>query len=225
MMEPIIEQRSAEWRQQRAGKITASNFAAALAMTPGEGVYKSGPKRGQPKIGRPKAERTTLMYELAFERLAGIPKHEVGGKSLAWGRDLEDAAREAYEIETGNIIEMSGFLLHPVHQCIGASPDGLVSTDGGVEMKCPHDEAVHIQTWLEGMPEGHIPQVQGNMLVTGRQWWDFISYDPRQGEKWRLYVQRIPRDDDYINNKLLPGLLQFEAELQAMVETLRRKAA
>jgi len=203
-------QRSEAWALARAGKITASCFADVIAVR---------------KDGKPTAARQKLMYQLVFERLAGIPRHEVGSKSMDWGTDLEAHAREAYEIETGNIVVESPFLLHPVHDTIGASPDGLVSTDGGIEMKCPHDEAVHIQTWLEGMPEDHIPQVQGNMLVTGRQYWDFISYDPRQGEKWRLYVQRIPRDDDYINNKLLPGLLQFEAELQAMVETLRRKAA
>jgi putative phage-type endonuclease len=210
MMDPIIEQRSAEWRQQRAGKITASCFADVISVR---------------RDGNAKAARQKLMHQLAFERLAGIPRHEVGSKSMDWGTDLEAHAREAYEIETGNIVVESEFLLHPLHQCIGASPDGLVGTDGGIEMKCPHDEAVHIQTWLEGMPENHIPQVQGNMLVTGRSWWDFVSYDPRQGQKWRLYIQRIPRDDDYINNKLLPGLLQFEAELQAMVGTLRRKAA
>ncbi|MCT9071225.1 YqaJ viral recombinase family protein [Cupriavidus gilardii] len=54
-----------------------------------------------------------------------------------------------------------------------------MATVGGIEIKSPHDEGVHINTWLNGMPEEHMPQVQGNMLVTGRQWWDFISYDPQ----------------------------------------------
>lgn len=223
-MNAPAEQRTEEWRQERAGKITASNFGAAIAVTPGEGVYKTGPRKGQVKVPEPTLERTRLMRTLAFERLAGIPKLEVGAKSLSWGRDLEDAAKEAYMVDTGALVEDSGFVLHPVHTFIGASPDGLIGTDGGIEMKCPHDEQVHIQTWLEGMPEGHIAQVQGNMLVTGRQWWDFISYDPRMTEPWRLYVQRIPRDEAYIKT-LLTALLQFEAELRAMVDTLRRKAA
>lgn len=223
-MNAPAEQRTEEWRQERAGKITASNFAAAIALTPGEGVYKSGPRKGQQKVAEPTLERTRLMRTLAFERLAGIPKREVGAKSLSWGRDLEDAAKEAYMVDKGALVEESGFVLHPVHSFIGASPDGLIGADGGIESKCPHDEQVHIQTWLEGMPEGHIPQVQGNMLVTGRQWWDFISYDPRMAEPWRLYVQRIPRDEAYIKT-LLTALLQFEAELRTMVDTLRRKAA
>lgn len=203
------EQRTDGWRQERAGCLTASTFKDILAL-----------KRG----GGPTAERAKLMRVKAFERLAGIPQHELGGKALSWGRDLEDPANEAYMIETGGVIVASPFLVHPKYPFIGASPDGLVSTDGGVEMKCPHDEAVHIQTWLEGMPTDHIAQVQGNLMVTGRQWWDFISYDPRMSAPWRLYVQRIPRDDAYINN-LLTALLQFETELREMVNTLRQKAA
>jgi predicted phage-related endonuclease len=209
-MNAPAEQRTDAWRLERAGKLTASTFKDIVAVK---------------RDGKPTEARAKLMRVKAFERLAGIAQHEVGGKSLDWGKDLEEAANEAYMVTTGGIIVPSPFITHPSHPFIGASPDGLVGREGGVEMKCPHDEAVHILTWLEGMPEDHIPQVQGNMLVTGRHWWDFISYDPRQGEKWRLYIQRIPRDDAYINTKLLPGLLQFEAELRAMVETLRRKAA
>ena len=210
-MEDTIEQRTEAWLQARCGKITASRFADVMAVSA--------------RTGKPLQAREDYMLTLAAERTSGIPKQSISSKSLAWGTDLEAHAREAYEIETGNIVTEAGFVLHPTHDCIGASSDGWIGDDGLIEIKCPHDEKVHIRTWLYGMPEDHIAQVQGNMLVTGRQWADFISYDPRAGQPFRLYVQRIPRDDDYINNKLLPGLLQFEAELQAMVETLRRKAA
>jgi hypothetical protein len=100
----------------------------------------------------------------------------------------------------------------------------LIDDDGGLEGKCPHDEAVHILTWLEGMPEDHMPQVQGCMFVTGRKWWDFTSFDPRQTASHRLYIQRVYRDDDYIAN-LEKQILQFEMELRAMVEIIRSKAA
>ncbi|MDQ2150089.1 YqaJ viral recombinase family protein [Alcaligenaceae bacterium C4P045] len=223
-MNAPAQQRTDAWRQKRAGRITASCFVDAIAFTEGEGFYKSGPRKGQKRetISSPARER--LKRELAFERLAGIAKHEVGARSLSWGRDLEDASLEAYMVQTGNIVEASGFLVHPRHPFIGGSPDGLIGTDGGLEAKCPMDEAVHIQTWLEGMPKDHIPQVQGNMMVTGRAWWDFTSYDPRQSERFRLYVQRIPRDDAYCAD-LLTKLLQFEMELRAMVKQLEAKAA
>lgn len=203
------EQRTDGWRQDRAGNLTASTFIDIIALT---------------RAGKPTAARSKLMHQKAFERLAGIPIHEVNSKSLSWGIDLEDPADESYMVTTGGIVVPSPYIAHPEFPFIGASPDGLVGTDGGVEKKCPHDEAVHIETWLNGMPEDHMPQVQGNMLVTGRQWWDFISYDPRQGERFRLYVQRIPRDEAYCKD-LLTKLLQFEAELRAMVQALERKAA
>lgn len=208
-MSTAAEQRTEAWRQERAGNLTASTFIDIVAVK---------------RDGSPTAERDRLMRRKAFERLAGIPEHEIGGKALAWGKDLEGAALEAYEIETGLIVRPSGYVPHPKYPYIGASPDGLVGDDGGIEMKCPHDEAVHVQTWLEGMPENHRPQVQGNMLVTGRKWWDFISYDPRQSERFRLYIQRVPRDDDYCA-WLLKQLLQFEVELRSMVKALEQRAA
>lgn len=206
-----IEQRSEEWREQRAGKITASCFADAIAMNK--------------RTGASTAARDTYMRTLVAEILSGRPKHEIRSKSLAWGTEAEQFAIEAYELETGLVVQKSGFVPHYQYPFIGASPDGLVGKDGGIEMKSPHDEQVHINTWLNGMPEEHMAQVQGNMMVTGREWWDFISYDPRQGEKYRLYVQRIPRDEDYISHYLLPNLLQFWSEVQAMVKAIQEKAA
>lgn len=205
----MIEQRSDEWRLARAGKLTASCFVDVIATT---------------KAGKPTAARGTLMRKLAFERSAGIPVHEIGGKALNWGTEVEGPAVMTYELITGNIVTPSEFLTHPKYPFIGGSPDGLVGAVGGIEIKSPHDEGVHINTWLSGIPEEHLPQVQGNMFVTGRAWWDFISYDPRQCERLRLYVQRIPRDDDYIA-KLAAGLLQFEAELQQMLAELERRSA
>jgi len=225
-MSDIIEQRTDAWRQQRAGKITASCFGAAISISEVEpgAIWKSGTRKGQPKLPESTAERDTYMRVVAFERTAGIPKHEIGAKSLSWGKDIEPFSLEAYQVETGNIVTESGFLLHPQFDFIGASPDGLIGVDGGLEMKSPHDEQVHIKTILSGMPEEHRPQVQGNMLVTGRQWWDFVSYDPRQKESLRLYVQRIYRDEAYIS-KLLIGLLQFNAEVEAMIRRLEGKVA
>ena len=208
-MSESAAQRSEQWKLERAGKLTASVFADVIATT---------------RKGEPTAEYNKLLRLKAFERLAGIPRHEMNGKALAWGSDLEEAAVEAYEIETGNIVEPSGFVLHPDYEFIGCSPDGLVGEHGGIEIKCPHDEQIHIQTWLDGMCSGHMAQVQGNMLVTGRLWWDFISYDPRQAPELRLYIQRIPRDEAYCQ-KLRAALLEFEDKLGEMVNTLRKKAA
>lgn len=221
------DQRTEQWHLDRMGMITASCFGAAISMTEG-GVYLSGPRKGTQKEVRRTGESLSLMRSLAFERTAQRPKHSIDGRALEWGRDTEGHAQEAYEMVSGNIVIQSPFVKHKKFPFIGCSPDGLVDDDqdgrGGTESKCPHSEAVHIRTWLEGMPDDHIPQVQGCMFVTDRDWWDFISYDPRQCPELRLYVQRIYRDDDYIA-KLEEGLLQFEMELQQMVKTLMSRAA
>jgi predicted phage-related endonuclease len=205
----VIEQRSPEWFAQRAGKITASRFIDVVSRT---------------REGKPTSDRARYLRELVFERSAGAAKHEIKSRALTWGTEVEGFAREAYELQTGNVVRPAEFTVHVRYPFIGASADGLVDPDGGIEMKCPHDEGVHIATWLDGMPAEHVPQVQGNMGVHGRSWWDFISYDPRQAPHLRLYVQRIPRDDAYIA-RLVVELQAFEAEVAAAVERLSRKAA
>lgn len=206
------EQGSEAWLQARAGKLTASVFGDAIA------VARSGKNKGQST-----AARERLMLVKAFERTAGIPKSAIDSYSLRWGKDLEPYAREAYEIETGNVVTKVGLIAHPTYDYIAASPDGLIGTVGGYESKCPKDEAVHMGTWMHGMPDEHIPQVQGGMMCANRAWWDFVSYDPRCGEKYQLYIERIYRDDAYINNVLLPGLLQFEIELRDLVKRLDKR--
>lgn len=206
----MIEQRSEDWRAQRAGRITASCFADAIAMN-------------KKKPTEPTAARTTYMRTVVAEILSGRPKHEISSKSLSWGTEAEVFARRAYELETGLIVVKSEFVTHPLYDFIGASPDGLIDDDGGLEMKCPHDEQVHIGTWLDGMPADHVAQVQGNMMVTGRKWWDFVSFDPRQNTDYQIYIERIERDDEYIDAVLLPGLLSFWSDVQAMLEKMKMK--
>jgi predicted phage-related endonuclease len=210
MMSDVIEQRTDGWRLARAGKITASRFGDVIDLT---------------KAGKPTAARAKYMREIVFERISRAPRHEVGGHALRWGTDVESFARQAFELETGYIVLPGQFVTHPDYPFIGCSPDGLINTDGGYESKCPMDEAVHINTWLCGMPEEHKPQVQGCMLVTGRLWWEFVSYDPRVAERFRLYHQRIERDNDYIDGLLLPGLLRFEKEVKELIVQLEAKAA
>lgn len=196
-------QRTPEWYAKRAGKLTASRFKDVMGT---------------------KAARAKYMREVVFERLAKQAKHAIGSKSLNWGQEVEPFSSEAFTITTGLVVEPSDFVVHPRYDFIGCSPDGLIDKDGGLEMKAPHDEAVHIETLLSGMPAEHKPQVQGSMLVTGRAFWYFVSYDPRQGERFRLYIERIERDDKYIAD-LAAALLQFNAEALAMQAELERKAA
>lgn len=192
----MIEQGSQEWLLARAGHATASRFADVMAKV----------RTGEAKT------RSDYRWELVTERLTGQPVPQYVSKAMQRGTLLEPEARAAYEAETGDLVERVGFLPHPSIEWCGASPDGLIGKDGGCEIKCPDNPVIHVQTIKGGMPEEHRPQVQGGMWVTGRQWWDFISYDPRMPESMQLYVERIKRDEAYIES-LAAEVTRFLAEV------------
>lgn len=210
-------QRTEAWHAVRAGRITASRMADVMAFSEGEGVYKSGPKKGQPKVARPLKARTDYAFELAAERITGKPRKQIRAAALQWGIDVEPAALAAYQARRGVIVTPTGFVLHPDYDIIGASPDFLVGTDGGGEIKCPESTEVHLQTWRDGVPEEHLPQIQAGMMCTGRSWWDFVSFHPDFPGPFRLYVQRIARDDVYIE-RLLQACLSLNAEVDSIID-------
>lgn len=199
-------QGSEEWFAARLGRATASRFEDLLATT------KTGVS----------ASRANYRAQLVCERMTGKAEESFESAAMKWGTENEPFARMAYEAETGLIVEETGFIQHP-ELMAGASPDGLVGTDGGFECKCPNT-ATHIETLLKGMPTKHAPQVQGCMWLTGRKWWDFVSYDPRMPEKLQLYIQRIPRDEEYIA-KLAAEVSIFLSEVDQLVAELEKKAA
>lgn len=216
-----MEQRSDEWYTERAGKITASRMHDVMLERDRE-PYKSGPRKGQPKP--PPKALTDYAYQLAAERLTGRPRKQIKAAALAWGQDVEPAAVAAYQAATGEIVTLCGFIQHPVHEFIGASPDFLVNEDGGGEVKSPESSEVHLETLLTGLPPEHIEQIQGGLWVTGRQWWDFVSYHPDFPPQHRLYIQRVPRDEEYIA-KLEAACLLLEADVQQIIQQLQEKAA
>ena len=67
------------------------------------------------------------------------------------------------------------------------------------------------------MPKEHMAQVQGNMLVNDRKWWDFVSYDPRIDGEGRIFITRINRDDEYIE-KLQIKLTAFITEMKRILK-------
>lgn len=217
----MIDQRSEEWFAIRAGKITASRMHDVMLERDLE-PFKSGPRKGQDKP--PPKPLLDYAHQLAAERLTGRPRKQAHGRALTWGRDVEPAAVAAYQAETGEIVELSEFVKHPKYDFIGASPDFLVGNDGGGEIKSPESSEVHLETLLTGLPPEHIEQIQGGLWVTDREWWDFVSYHPDFPEKYRLYIQRVPRNDEYIQ-RLESACLQMETDVQAILSQLQQRAA
>lgn len=213
MSEPMVEQGTEAWRRLRCGKITASQF---------KNVIRDDGEAPQP------AARIGYMRALAFERLSGQPVHEISSRSLAWGKTHEATARTEFEIRRGVVTSQVDFIVHPDMPFVGCSPDGLIDDlaigESGIEVKCPHSEAIHLRTWDFGMPSDHVPQVQGEMFVTNRRRWEFLSYDDRLGDSpLALYHQTVPRDEGFCR-ALEAALWQFELELRDMVERLRGKS-
>jgi len=200
-------QRDADWYAARLGKATASRFKDAIAAL---------------KSGAPAQAQRDYLTELVVERLTQAPTQRYTTAAMTWGTEQEPAARAAYERVTGRIVEETGFVCHDT-LLAGCSPDGLVDWDGLIEIKCPFNTANHIETLLNGMPAEHIPQVQGQMWITGREWCDFVSYDPRMPEALQLHVQRIQRDEAFIAD-LERRVTSFLAEVGTQVEALRRLA-
>ncbi len=201
-----MEQRTDEWFAARLGKVTASRIADVMAKT------KSGPS----------ASRTNYMAELIVERLTGKAGDSYQNASMIWGTNTEPLARAAYEAHRGVLVEETGFVPHPYIAMAGASPDGLVGTDGLVEIKCPNT-ATHIDTMMtEKVPMKYILQMQWQMLCTGREWCDFVSYDPRMPEEMQLFVQRHPFSNDTALD-MIREVEAFLSELDEMVSNLKEK--
>lgn len=173
-------QGSDEWRAARMGKVTASNIAAVMA----EG-----------RSGKPSATRANYIAQLVSERLTGTPYETFTSAAMQHGTETEDQARAVYTMNTGAMVQQVGFIQHPRIAGAGASPDGLIGDFGGLEIKCPNT-ATHIAT-LRGasIDGGYMKQVQFNMACTGREWWDFVSFDPRLPDEMQMHVRRIARDE------------------------------
>lgn len=176
MIRMDVEQGTPEWFAARCGIPTASRFGDLLT----------------PKL-KLSASSRGYMYELLAEYLTGKPKPQFQNDAMMHGTLTQPEATEYYEVLKGVTVDPIGFALHDSER-FGASPDGLVGEDGQIEIKCPYQNG-HMEVLLTGdVPAKHKPQIQGQLLVTGREWADFISYHPEMpGE-----IIRVERDEAYI---------------------------
>lgn len=200
-------QRTADWYKERCGCLTGSRVAAALSR------LKSGQRSQAAK---------DMIIELATERLTGSCVEHYTTRDMQWGTDHEAEAREAYEAETGRMVELAGFVHHPSVEWLGASPDGLVGDDGMVEIKCP-TSMTHVRRLLD--PQAGVAQYRMQMLLqlacTGRTWCDFAEYDPRmRDEALRLQIVRFePTVDEIVHIEV--ECREFLAEVEEAVRQIK----
>lgn len=197
-----MEQRSEEWFQARLGKVTASRVADVLAK------IKSGES----------ASRRNYKIQLVSERLTGEKQETYINQAMQDGIDREFYARERYVQQHGEVEEV-GFVQHPTLEA-GASPDGLVGDDGLIEIKCPLG-TTHTETLMtQEVPSKYIPQIQFQLLCTGRKWCDFISFNPMFPEHLQLFVKRVDADHVY-QKELEVEVSKFLNEVNDVINKLK----
>jgi hypothetical protein len=200
------EHGSPEWHSARCGLVTASRCADVIA------TIKKGKEEGAP--------RRNYRAELVVALLTGqTPPTPFVTREMQWGIDQEPFARAAYEMDRNLMIEPMGFVFHPTIPRFGASPDGLIGNDGLLQIKCP-TTATHLAWLMAGIvPIEHAPQMLAEMACTGRQWNDFVSFDPRLPKHLQLFIRRFHRDDALIA-QLEAEVIRFNAEIDDVIDQL-----
>lgn len=199
-----IEQGTPEWFAARLGKVTASKVKDVMAQGRGNA---------------PSASRATYMGELIAERLSGVASEGFTNGTMDHGTQTEPQARAAYTMETGNMVDEIGFVVHPTIADSGASPDGMVGADGLVEIKCPLTKT-HIEFLKTGaVPSNYQKQMMWQMACTGRVWCDFVSFDPRMPHHMRLRIVRVHRDDGMIR-EMESAVMDFIIEMRGEIAAL-----
>jgi putative phage-type endonuclease len=201
----MIEQRTEEWFTQRLGKVTASRVGDVIAK------IKSGPS----------ASRDNYATQLVLERLTNAKGEFFTNAAMQWGTETEPMARQAYELKRNVFVDEVGFIDHPTIDMSGASPDGLVDKNGLVEIKCPESKT-HMEYLMSGKPPAkYIPQMMWQMACTGREWCDFVSFDPRFPTNLQIFVIKVEYDPTYVKMLELE-ITQFLDEVSKKVEILRK---
>jgi hypothetical protein len=157
----VAEQRTQAWLDAHLYRITSSTAAAVL------GVGREGPLA-------------------AYRGIMGLHKKKQNAY-MKWGVDNEDKARRLYQAETGEIARTTGFWVHELIDYLGASPDGLVGENGGLEIKCPQSLPKEIPIWDE-------VQMRVQMAVVSMpgqeiDWWDYLAWHPKG-----FFLARLHRD-------------------------------
>ena len=202
-----------EIMRARLGMVTGSEF--------GKLVVKTKDKKGYTLSSGETAIK--LIYRTAWERLLkqgnisnGLGRLNVNSPSLQHGIDYEGEAILKYMERTGNTVDyVQKFIEYD--DFIGGTPDGYIGDDGIIEVKCPMDGGNHIRAMLTGeiYNPDHVFQVQGYLWITGRQWCDYITYDPDLIDRLQLNIIHVERDEG-----IIAGISQVMEQVKRKVQKI-----
>jgi putative phage-type endonuclease len=194
-----IDQLSDDWFEARGAIPTASGFDRIVTSR-----------------GEPSKQQKAYLYQLAGESILGRKEEGYTNYAMQRGIELEPEARGYYELVKGVEVQQVGLCYPDKKMKYACSPDGLVGDDGMIEIKCPVIHT-HVEYLLNNkIPTAYIQQVQGSLLITGRDWCDFMSYYPGL----RALIVRVERDEKFIK-KLSNELDSFCDRLSILIEKLR----
>ena len=193
----------------KAGYLTPSSFADL--MTCG---------RKKEEFGK---NALAVVEQLALD-LIGVERIEPDNSpaSCEWGKEQEWLARQTYEMRTLRSVETAEFTVSKEYPFIGGICDGLVGDRGGIEIKSPYSSREHLANLMYGKQIDHYKyQIQGYMHIYERDWFDFVSFDPRFPYPVDLYIKKIYRDDGLIKAITDRCKLAYQMALE-QVETIKR---
>lgn len=168
-----MEQQTNDWFIDKLGRFSASD--AKTIITKGEGLK-------------------TLAYKKCIERILSDREDGIQTEAMERGVNLEPIARELYEEKSKNKVEEVGFIIHD--EWSGCSPDGFVGLDGGIEIKCMNSHHHLVAFLYDYIKKEHYAQIQMCLMITGRQWWDYVIFNPDLPDNLQFKTIRVLPDED-----------------------------
>ena len=197
-----FEQGTPEWKQARAGKVTASRAKDA---------------RDRLKSGAPSGKQIAYACQVALERVSGAPADMTFENwQMREGHVQEPIARAAYERLTGNLVDEVGAFATDDDLFL-YSPDGLIDDDGLLEVKTLFSPERIMTIVGNGDTSDFEDQCMFGLWLTGRQWIDLVVWVPSLEH---LTIKRIDRDEDYIE-AMETDLMAFSRLVTQYETTLR----
>jgi exodeoxyribonuclease (lambda-induced) len=203
-------QGSDAWFAIRKGRITGSKFKDA---------------RDRLKNGNPSSKCTLYAQDVARERMGGTAAGVFQNAAMRFGQEQEPFARMAYETTTGYMVQEVGFAATDCGM-FGLSPDGLIGTDGVLEIKTMVGSDNLFTTVIEEDYSAYMDQCLGYLLFLDREWVDLCLWTPDlEAAGLGLVIHRIERGDNLLRiEELGKDLDAFAAMVRKFESQLRAKA-
>lgn len=194
----VAVQGSSGWLKARLGHLTASRMNDAMDFT---------------KKGEPSEKRRKYQFEMLAERMSDRCIEKYVTNAMQHGIDAEPLARQRYEEVTGNLVQQVGFATHDTIPFFGASSDGLVGTEGMIEIKCC-ETPNHLTIVLgQVVPSQYKLQMTAQCIVLNRKWCDFVAFDPRIPDPAQMFVKRfVPTEKELADVEAGARLFLMEVE-------------